>query len=240
MAKRKIKNPAVWAFPASRSVAGGNQEVGDELNVFPTLPGLGGGSRSGLELDGWTDCRRDVSEIMYDIDIRQEETTTAVNRGFRSEEGVESSCGVQIGFRPDRGLGDGLYAMIRKEAQGVAGDTKAGKIFLAIQHQAAANGNLVADAGNPIFMCLVSVTKVPGGGRVNTLANWRLDYPSSGEFKLVDGGDLAASTTIPARNGPVGYGDNAGGKDISSSTSSNPATPAERLAYVNSQAPVYT
>ena len=240
MAKRKIKNPAVWAFPASRHTVSGSEAVGDELLVYPTLPGLGSGSRTGLVLDGWTDCRRDVSEIMYDIDIRQEETTTAVNRGFRSEEGVESSCSVQIGFRPDQGLSDGLYAMIRQEAQGVAGDTKAGKIFIAVQHQAAADGGLVADEGNPIFMAKVTVTKVPGGGRVNTLANWRLDYPSSGEFKLIDSADADTSVAIAARDGIPGYGNDAGGQDVAEVSANWTENAANRLNYVNSLAPVFT
>lgn len=257
MAKRSIKNPALWVRSATA-------DDGSELAVFPNLPGiteivgdtdtdLSAETVSNRLYEGWTDCRPDCSEVTYDLDVRQEETTTAVNRGFRSEEGVESSCSFQMRLIPDRGLNVGLYPIIRREAVGVAGDTTSGKIFVAVQHQALANGLLQASPGNPIFMAKLSVTKVPGGGRVNTLAAWNIDYPSSGEFTLPDSADISGTLSLVRRRAvPAGGGATAGTADVVEAAAnfafgaSGTTVPSgytlatARLVYANHNAPKFT
>ena len=201
MARRKIKNPLILVARATFT-------GGEEADVFPNLPlalaaaaGAAndwekhGGIHSGDNAPGlqaepaagapniapWVDARGDVYEV-----ARQAEATTALSRGYRDEEGVESTCGITLGLRPRRGLNRGIYPVLRAEIDGVPDDTSAGKIFVAIQHEAESNGIPDADDGNPIFLAKLSVSSLPGGGRVNSLAEWTVTYNSSGEFRTRD------------------------------------------------------
>ena len=195
MARRKIKAPLILV---ARATALG----GAESLRFPQLPDAIGDLFSGDGApplvadaaagaaqpadDRWVDARGDVYEVTFNEDARQAEATTALSRGYRDEEGVESTCGITLGLRPRRGLNKGIYPVLRAEIDGVPDDTTAGKIFVAIQHQGHAQGYPDASAGNPIFLAKLSVSSLPGGGRVNSLAEWTVTYNSSGEFRTRD------------------------------------------------------
>ena len=182
MAKLKIRNPLFLAIP-------GTDSSGSEITTFPALPEgttnlstTEGSSNVGGTTRTWLDARRDIAEVTFDMTDNQESTTTAGNRGFYSEEAVESRCAISFQLIPDRGLKGGLYNLLADERRGTpAGDT-VGKFFVVIGHKADSDGLPIYGRNHPIFMARLTINKLMGGGRVNTLAKWSFNYQSDGEF----------------------------------------------------------